>query len=300
MERTTIALAGLALVTGLGCRVPLDRLVEQRAYDEALCAASMSRDSDGTLVSLGPKLDADARPRLHLHAVPRAELERSLGEAGRRIADQAVLVRAVVAIDGVQVDDLGVRVMLVETGRPALAMPASVSVLAKLVGETATLDEPFWHIDGDRFWQVPMLGIPSPYMEASTLFVLPSKVVNGHSPKIPDRTTTLPTEVREQAPVAAMLVEQAALLSYARAGEAPETAGVWLWQRPSGDEVRLFVEWSYATYRCVGHKPTLLQRARRLDPVVVSGTIDIPLPPGDDLESRLNAAFGDRMRLLGP
>jgi hypothetical protein len=239
MRRSAIALCVLGLAAGLGCRPPVGRLIEQRAYDQALCAAQGSRDSARELAYVAQRLDADARPRLHLYAVPRAELERSLGDAGRRLAEQAVLVRAVVAIDGVQVDDFRLHVTLVGPQGAAQSQPASVEVLAALVGETIT-----------------------------------------------------------SAPVASMLARQAALLSHDETAKGQETASVWLWPRPPEGELRLVIEWSYVEYSCAGRRPAL--RRTPLADAELGRTVEIPLPPGGDLESRLNAAFGDRMRLLSP
>lgn len=304
VTRTTIALAGLALATGLGCRPPIERLVEQRAYDQALCAAQMSSDPRRDLGRVGPRLDADARPRLHLHAVPRAELERSLGEAGGRLADQAVLVRAVVAIDGVQVDDFGLRVALVGPQGPIESQPASVQVIAGLVGETIPADR-VDAIEGgrdlvpERFRERPLLGIAAAVLEASTLFVLPVTLATGHTRQVPSRTSITPptdAEVRAAAPVASTVAEQAALLSHVEHGEGQETASVWLWPRPPEGELRLVIEWSYAAYGCAGRAPALERRT--LDDAEIGRTLEIPLPPGGDLETRLNAVFGDRMRLL--
>lgn len=227
----------LVLVAGLGCRPPVRRLIEQRAYDQALCAAQRSRESARDLAYVGQRLEADARPRLHLYAVPRAELERALGEAGRRLAEQVVLVRAVVAIDGVQVDDFDLQVTLVGSQGPVQSQPASVEVLAALVGETIPQD-----------------------------------------------------------PVASTLAEQAARLSHDEAGTGQETASVWLWSRPLEGDLRLVVEWSYVEYSCAGRRPAL--RRSLLPDAELGRTVEIPLPDGGDLESRINATFGDRMRLL--
>lgn len=239
MRRLAVAFCVLGLAAGLGCRPPMQRLLEQRAYDQALCAAQGSQDAARELAYVGQRLDADARPRLHLYAVPRAELERSLGEAGRRLAEQAVLVRSVVAIDGVQVDDFRLHVTLVGPQGALPSQPASVEVLAALVGETITA-----------------------------------------------------------APVASLVAEQAARLHHDEAGKGQETASVWLWPRPPEGELRLVIEWSYVEYSCAGRRPAL--RRAPLADAEHGRTVEVTLPPGGDLESRLNAAFGDRMRLLSP
>lgn len=236
MRRIAIVLSGLGLAAGLGCRPPVKRLSEQRAYDQALCAAQASPERERELGDIGRRLDADARPRLHLYAVPRAELERALGEAGRRLAEQAVLVRAVVAIDGVQVDDFDLDVTLVGPQGPIEPQPASVEVLAALVGET------------------------------------------------------VPT-----APVASMVADRAARLQHTEDGTGRETASVWLWPRPPAGELRLVIAWSYAAYGCAGRRPAL--RRISLADAKIGRTLAIPLPAGGDLESRINAAFGDRMRI---
>lgn len=304
MRRIATVLGVLGLAAGLGCRPPVKRLSEQRAYDQALCAAQGSRDPVRDLAYVGARLDADARPRLHLYAVPRAELERSLGEAGRRLAEQAVLVRAVVAIDGVQVDDFGLRVALVGPQGPVESQSATVEVLAGLVGETIPADRVETFAGGrelvpERFRQRPLLGITAGVLEASTLFLFPVTLVTGHSRDVPDRTSVTPpteAEVRAAAPVASTVADHAALLSHAEDGKGQETASVWLWPRPPAGELRLVIEWSYAAYGCAGRRPAL-ERASLSD-AEIGRTLEIPLPPGGDLESRLNAAFGDRMRVL--
>lgn len=304
MRRIAIVLGMLGLATALGCRPPIERLSQQRAYDQALCAAHGSGDPERDLGTVAARLDADARPRLHLYAVPRGELERSLGEAGRRLAEQVVLVRAVVAIDGVQVDDFGLRVALVGPQGPVQARPPSVEELAALVGETIPADRVETFEGGrtlvpERFRERPLLGITAAVFEASTLFLIPVTLVTGHSRYTPDRTSVIPpteVEVRAAAPVASMVADHTALLHHAEDGKGQETASVWLWPRPPEGELRLVIEWSYAAYGCAGRRPAL--RRASLADAQVGRTLEIPLPAGGDLESRINAAFGERMRIL--
>jgi hypothetical protein len=306
VRRIGMALGVLALAAGLGCRPPLRRLTEQRAYDQALCAAEESRDRERGLAYVGQRLDADARPRLHLYAVPRAELEASLGEAGRRLAEQAVLVRAVVAIDGVQVDDFGLRVALVGPQGPVEARPASVEVLATLVDENVALDR-VEHVVGrrqlvgERWRERPFLGATAAIFEASTLFMVPVTEITGHSRTEPGHTIVTPpteAEVLAAAPVASTVALEAARLSHLRHDEGQEMASVWLWPRPADGDLRLVVEWSYAVYGCAGRRPAL--RRRPLGDAEIGRTVEIRLPPSGELEARLNAVFGDRMRSLAP
>jgi hypothetical protein len=317
MRRTAIALGMLGLVlaasgcassssAGRGSSPLLRRLTEQRAYDQALCAARSSAHPERGLAYVGGRLDADARPRLHLHAVPRAELERTLGEAGRRLAEQAVLVRAVVAIDGVQVDDFGLRVALIGPQGPIESQPPSVEVLAGLVGETIPPDRVDYVAGGrelvpQRFRERPLLGITAGVLEASTLFVVPVTLITGHSRDRPSRTiVSAPTdaEVLAAAPVASVVAEQAAQSSYVEHGEGQEVASVWLWPRPAEGDLKLVVEWSYAAYGCAGRRPAMLRRP--LHDAEIGRTVELPLPRGGDLESRVNALFGDRMRSVVP
>jgi hypothetical protein len=300
-----LGLFGLAAATS-GCRPPLGRLTEQRAYDQALCAAEGSRDRERGLAYVGQRLDADARPRLHLHAVPRAELEASLGEAGRRLAEQAVLVRAVVAIDGVQVDDFGLRVALVGPRGPIESQPASVDVLAGLVGESVALDKVEYIqarrvLVGERWRERPFLGVTAAIFEASTFFMVPLTEISGHIRREPGYTSITPpteAEVRAAAPVASTVAIEAAQRSHLQYEEGQEVASVWLWPRPPEGDLRLVVEWSYAVYGCAGRRPAL--RRRPLDDAEIGRTVEIPLPRGGDLETRLHAVFGDRMRSLVP
>jgi hypothetical protein len=299
------AAAGLVLaLAGSGCAVAVQRPLERRAYDQALCAADRSRDRDEALSRVGSRLDAEARPRLHLYAIPRAELERTLGEAGRRLADRAVVVRAVVAIDGVQVDDFGVRVALTGPGGAVASLPARVDVLAPLVGETIPPDRVRTDPGGrtivaERFRQRPLLGIAAGIVEASTLMLLPVTQLTGHVREEGPRTVVLPPtedEVRAAAPVASLLAEHAAALSHTRQEEGLEVASVWLWPRPTTDDVTIHVEWSYAAYGCADRRPAL--RRRSTGQVELVRTATVRLPPGLDLESRIFTVFGDRMRLL--
>jgi hypothetical protein len=300
-----LGLCGLAAGTW-GCRPPLRRLTEQRAYDQALCAAEGSRDRERGLAYVGQRLDADARPRLHLHAVPRAELEASLGEAGRRLAEQAVLVRAVVAIDGVQVDDFGLRVGLVGPQGPIESQPVSVAVLAGLVGEDVALDQVEYiqarrELVRERFRERPFLGVAAVIFEASTLFLVPVTETTGHTRTEPGYTSITPpteAEVLAAAPVASTVAIEAARRSHLRYDEGQEVTSVWLWPRPPEGELRLVVEWSYAAYGCAGRRPAL--RRRPLDEAEIGRTVEIPLPRGGELETRLRAVFGDRMRSLVP
>lgn len=302
----SLVLAAGLVMSGLGCGPPIQRLTEQRAYDQALCAASeRSRDPARDLEAVASRLDADARPRLHLYAVPRAELERSLGEAGRRLADQVVLVRAVVAIDGVQVDDFGVRVGLVGAQGPVPSQPASVEVIASLVGETLPEDdvqivESRRELVPERLAKRPLLGVTAAVLEASTLFMVPVTEITGHVRRVPGETIrTPPTEAEmiAAAPVASMMANEAARWSHVEYQEGQERASVWLWPRPSeGGETRLVIEWSYAAYGCAGRRPAL--RRHVLSTAEAVHTVSLPLPPGGDLESRINRVFGDRMQLL--
>jgi hypothetical protein len=290
--------ACLALAAGIGCAPPLKRLTEQRAYDQALCAAAeSSRHPQRDLEYVGTRLDADARPRLHLHAVPRAELESALGEPGRRLADQAVLVRAVVAIDGIQVDDFGLRIALVGPQGPVASQPASVEAIAALVGETIPGDT-VEHIAGarelllERFRERPLLGMTAAIFEASTLFLVPATVLTGHSIHTPPTAV----EVLAAAPVASAVAGEAMRRSHVVHGDGQERASVWLWPRPADGELKLVLEWSYAAYGCAGRRPALLRPS--LPHTEIVRTVTLPLPPGADLESRIHAAFGDRMRLV--
>lgn len=300
--------AGLMLAAGLGgCRPPLRRLTEQRAYDQALCAAwAASSEPERDLDHVAARLDADARPRLHLHAVPRAELERSLGEAGQRLADQVVMVRAITAIDGVRVDDFGVRVVLMGAQGPVPSQVPTVETIAALVGETLPPDE-VHTVEGGRefvpkrFRRRPLLGITAAVLEASTLFLVPVTRITGHTRVQPDQTTRTPpseAEVLAAAPVASTVAREAARRSHVVHDDGQEIASVWLWPRPAEPdaELRLVVEWSYAAYGCAGRRPAL--RRASLSTAEVVRTVSLPLPPGPDLESRIAAAFGDRMRLL--
>ena len=68
--------AALALLACLGCRPPLGRLADARHYDQAVCATRFhSRDPEADSTALRRRIDLDARPRLHLHAIERTELE---------------------------------------------------------------------------------------------------------------------------------------------------------------------------------------------------------------------------------
>jgi hypothetical protein len=301
---SSLGMLGLALAVG-GCRPPLRRLTEQRAYDQALCAAESSHDRAANLAYVGKRLDDAARPRLHLYAVPRAELERSLGEAGRRLADQAVLVRAVVAIDGVQVDDFGLRVTLKGPQGPIPAQPASVEVLAGLLGETLPTER-VDHVEGgrelvpERFGERPLMGVTAGILEASTMFLVPVTLMTGHTRERPSRTTHTPptsAEVLAAAPLASTVAVQAARLSHVEHGEGQEVASVWLWPRPVDGDLELLIEWSYVAYGCAGRRPAL-----RRKPLGRAEAVRVLMKSmrGGDLESRLNAAFGTRMRLLVP
>jgi len=319
VRRIAIVLGGLGLVlaasgcgaslaagsSGSGGSPLLRRLTEQRAYDQALCAAMASHDPERSLAYVGKRLDADARPRLHLHAVPRAELEAALGEPGWALANQAVLVRGVVAIDGVQVDDFGLRVALTGFPGPTDAFPASVGLLAGLMGESGPEDR-VERIEGgrelvpERFRQRPLLGLAASAVEASTLFLVPVTLATGHTRQRPDRTIVTPptdAEVLAAAPATSAVARAIARASYVDHGEGQEVASVWMWPRPE-DDLELVIEWSYAAYGCAGRRPAL--RRRSLGNAEVVRTVKIPLPPGSDLESQINAVFGDRMRLLVP
>jgi hypothetical protein len=303
-----LGLWGLALAAGgCGAREPLlRRLTEQRVYDQALCAAKGSGDPERGLAFVGARLDADARPRLHLHAVPRVELERTLGEAGRRLADQAVLVRAVVAIDGVQVDDFGLRVALVGPQGPVASLPASVEVLAGLVGETIPADR-VDRIEGgrelvpERFRERPLFGIAAMALEASTLFLVPVTRMAGYS-RMEEasmiRTPPTDAELLAAAPVASTLAAEAARLDRVWYDDGQDASSVWLWPRPADGDLELVIEWSYAAYACAGHRPAL--RRKPLPQAEVGRTRTLPLPRGGDLESRINALFGDRMHPMVP
>lgn len=301
-------LAALGLAGLVGCAPPLARLSEQRAFDQALCAAQQHpRDSDEALDFVRERIDAEARPRLHLHAIPPAQMRRSLGEAGDQLVDAAVLVRAVAAIDDVQVDDFELRVLLLGRDGPVAAVPPHVERIAELSGETIPPDEVEVIAGGrrlqpHRFRQRPLLGIMSGVLEASTLFMVPVTEFTGHTRRVADEViVTEPTaaEVAASAPVASTLATEAARQSHVRYDRGQEVASVWLWPRPEpGQDLVLVVEWSYASYGCAGTRPAMRRAGAGGSTAEVAHVVEIPLPPGPDLESRVAAVFGTDMRML--
>lgn len=296
----------VCVAAGRGQRLcpPLSRLTDQRAFDQAMCAAQHARQPDEALRFVGERIDEQARPRLHLYAVPEAELQRSLGEAGARLAERAVVVRAVAAIDDVQVDDFELRVLLVDNEGPIAAIPPHVEQIAALTEETIPPNEveviaSRRHVQWGRMRQRPLLGVGAALLEASTLFMVPVTEMTGHVRRTPGRVTVIePTEaeVTASAPAASMLAAEAARLSHVRYDGGQEVASVWLWPRPSSGELRVVIEWSYAALGCAGSRPRM--RRDPLSSAEVVRTVELALPPGPDLESRLAARFGDRMQPL--
>lgn len=294
-----------ALLLSLGCASgQLRRLSDRRAYDQALCAAHGSRQPEAGLEFVRQRLDRDARPRLHLHAVPRAELVRALGEAGGRLSDRAVLVRAVSAIDDVQIHDFRMHVVLVGPWGPIAAQAPTVETVAALVGETVPPDVVERYPGGrilvpERIAERPVLGMTAAVLEASTLFIVPVTEFTGHTRRVPDRVTRmLPDDdaLAAAAPVAWTVAREADRLGHTRYDQGQEVSAVWLWPRPEGEPLRLVIEWSYSAHGCAGHTPAL--RRRPLPSATVTHTVELPLPPGPDLATRLDSVFGDRMRLL--
>lgn len=294
-----------AMLLGAGCaQGQAQRLTEQRAYDQALCAAHGSREPEARLDLVRQRIDRDARPRLHLHAVPRAELRRSLHEAGERLAEQAVLVRAVTAIDGVQVDDFELRVVLVGPHGPVPPQAPHVETVAALVGETIPADRVERHGGGrtlvaSRFAERPLLGMTAAMLEASTLMVVPVTELTGHSRRTPATVTRIApedAEIAAAAPVAWAVASEAARVSHTTHDQGQEVSTVWLWPRSEPAPQRLVIEWSYSAHGCAGRTPAL--RRQPLPSATAVHVIELQLPPGPDLETRINAAFGDRLRPL--
>lgn len=307
MRHRLVAVA-LTLAASLGCGPPLARLSDQRAFDQALCAAQQdSRDPDEALAYVRDRIDEEARPRLHLYAMPPEELRRSLGEAGARLAEQAVVVRAVAAIDDVQIDDFELRVLLMGPDGAVAAIPPHVERLAELTGETIPPDEVEVIAGGRRFQsrrfrERPLLGVVAGVLEASTLFMVPVTEFTGHTRREPGDvivTEPTPAQIAASAPAASMLAEESARLSHVRYDQGREVASVWLWPRATSGPLRVVVEWSYLAHGCASKRPAMRRPVGSSTSEVVR-VVELPLPDGPDLESRLFAVFGDRMQRLGP
>ena len=287
----------------LGC-APVERLARRGHYADAMCAARyQARDPERAQARLLDELDRRARPRIHLHAVPATELEAGLKSGGARLAEEALLVRAVIEIDDMEIDGFRVRVALASGGRVLEAQPAQREVIAAYVGEPLPQVETTTvptrrRLVAERWVERPLMGLVAGAFEASSLFVVPVTVLTGHSAYDPGYTVhDYPTD--EEYAAAAPVTETV----FQAAVEARETSGnasahVWLWPRPRTPDARVIVEWGYQAVGCVSSRPAFRERPSEGNAELIR-RLELPLPDGQDLESRINARFGDRMQPLG-
>lgn len=292
----------LAATCLLGC-APVERLARRGQFDDAMCAATyQSRDRERAEALVLEALDRRARPRIHLHAVPTSELEAGLKSGGARLAEQALLVRAVIETDEVHVDGFRVRVALAAGGRVVEAEPAERSIIAGYTGERlpqveTTTTPGRRRLVAERWIERPLMGAVAGTFEASTLFVVPITVITGHSRYEPGSTTyDYPTdeEYASAAPVTEAVFRAA---QAARETSGNATAQVWLWPRPRTPDTRLVIEWGYQALGCESRRPAFRERSSE-GSSELTRRVELVLPDGPDLASRINARFGDRMMPL--
>jgi hypothetical protein len=298
-------LALTAATTLLACASPGRRLAASRDFTEALCASAFhSREPQAELSYVRRRIDAEARPRLHLHALSRDELTAALGPAGDRLADHAVVVRAIASLDDVDISDVQLRVVLVGHGDAVPPRPLTRQTVSDLTGEMPPQAREVHtaggrHIDIERFHQRPLLGLTAVALEASTMFIIPVTEFTRHTRRTTGSTVTVePTqaEIAAAAPATAALLESAEHYTSGGEGMRDETSRVWLWPTLDDPDATIVVEWTYLARGCVDRRPRM--REPTTHSVEVTEQATLRLPAGPDLASRINARFGDRMQLL--
>ncbi|MEM6996355.1 MAG: hypothetical protein AAF721_37960 [Myxococcota bacterium] len=296
---------GACLCLSLGCAPPLGRMLERRQFANAMCAAEVfSRDPERAKDRVRARVNAVARPRLHLHAVPKAELVASLGDAGALLAEQAVVVRALVSLDEIDVDDFQMSVALVDGVRTLEPWAPTRERLAGLMGEG--LPQPVVEVvpehrrlNRDRLRAHPLMGVTALVFEASTLFAVPLTEMTGHIERVPEtRSVTDPTaaELAAAAPHTEAMLAKIQELTYRTGAVGGELSMVWLWPRTRGGAEQLHVHWMFSVHDCAGKSAAMRKVAGESATLV--GAQSLPLPQAADLESRINARFGDQMLML--
>jgi len=305
MNRWWSSLGLVAAAALVGCASPARRLAKSRDFGEALCASQFhSRQPQADLDYVRARIDAEARPRLHLHALTREELTQALGPAGDRVADEAVVVRAIAGLDDVDVSDVQLRVVLVGQSKAIAPIELTRQTVSNLTREQLPQAEQIHtrshrQIDMERFARRPLLGLTAAALEASTLFIVPVTVFTRHSRRVGASTVTIePTqaEIAAAAPATAALLESAEQYTSGGRGMRDETSRVWLWPRFDDPDAKVVVEWTYVARGCVDARPRM--RKSTTHAVEVTREATLRLPPGPDLPSRINARFGDQMQPL--
>jgi hypothetical protein len=281
MNRSVARLAfGLAWLPG--CAPSAQYFVDHHAYDEAVCAAEKEEDYPLTAAwTVGPALASDLEPAVHVHAVTRAELEASIGEAGDRVADRVLLLhvvsdaRKVRGIEGeftVSLAGAGVKAPAGSKEPPGSGVVARRELLAALVQETL----PHEHVVVDRpgFDDKMKAAAASPkgflagLGELLTLGLIPvtelAGVVQTHTAIV----SPAEEDYRQKAPAAETLYQS----FQGRRGQALAFA------RPVGDDVALRVRFDARANVASCH---------------FGVEVEVALPPGGSIEERVNRRFAN-------
>lgn len=283
MRRTTALLLALALAPG--CRASLARLERGGHYDEAICGAyERAFPEDQVLQVLRRALD----PGIHLAVLPRART----GDLGER-----ALVRATYDSNTIPLQGFSAELHLVRDGAAQTVATVDLEQLAHALDERTPSPRT---IGPDGITRTAHAAVEvgraigtvgALILHVSTLgifgkiFGLPS----GSSSPGPRSRTIYPTqaEIRAAAPRAAALHDAVAHLQDSYCSDKPGTTchRLGLVPAPAAEQGELLL------------RLDLRYRARCEWRGLVDH-LEIPLPPGDTLEDRVTAMFGDRMRRL--
>lgn len=307
------ACAALAVVAG-GCAPIVAELLAERHYGEALCAVNgygRGRQHAEVMAALRGALD----PAVHVHAVTQEEIAPLVGDKASALGEAVLLVRVRYDTRQVELGSFALHARLVaaegaadpdEVSVPPAWHPedswfdrkAARELIAALTGEELP--------EGRRYDYGPSAGqraadglqisatLSLALLEVATLGILPFREMFGVGMP-PSRASgsgrRRPTdaEFRAQAPATEALIDlfrTEAFRRYARPGARYEH--LQMWRRPPEDAALELVlsAWYDAPAGDLGVQCDELEVVR------------VRLPPGDTLEARIRAVFGDRMRRL--
>lgn len=278
----------LALALAPGCRASLARLERGAHYDEALCAARERAFPEGQVFQV---IRRGLDPAIHLAVVPRDRT----GDLGNYALVRATYDSNTIPLQGfsaklsldrgdtsrtlstVELEQLA-RILDERTPSPVTVGPSGASSAASGIVEVGRAIGTV----GALIFHVSTLGIFSGIFGRGG-------GGSSSSSSAPTSRTIYPSreELRRAAPRAAALHDAVAHLQDAYCSDDPGTTchRLGLVDAPAVEQGDLFLEIEL-TYRS------------RCDWAGLTEYLVLPLPPGDTLEARVRAVFGDRMRRL--
>jgi hypothetical protein len=277
-----IAALALGLAWLPGCAPSTRYFIEHHAYGEAVCAAgSGEEDRAAARRFVAGAVVRDLAPSIYAHALTRAELEASVGEAGKRISERVLLLyvvsetRPASGIDALvewSLSGAGVRAPAGSDNPPGTGVAVGRELLADLSRES--LPRAYTVVDKPGVLDKVGAAASSPggffagLGELLTLGLIPVTEITG---VVKTRTTTVtPTDAdyARQAPAAETLYQSLK----------GKRGNVLAFARPEGDDVKLHLRFDV---RSVTGGCLLDMEA------------DVALPPGGSIEDRVNRRFAE-------